>query len=183
MATYAVTDTQLKNIADKIRSKLGTSDLIGVDDMPAEIEKISGGGAGVEFDFTDIPGNIAEFGGVTATITATQYEKYYGYYLFKTGSTTQYWWTNGGDKVTIDFSRVTKIKHIYWPENLSKSDKKTAINMDASGDGETFAYFRTINVGDDIDINQNFKAIRFRPISGWSGFNNLRLKVESIPSE
>lgn len=44
MATYAVTDTQLKNIADKIRSKLGTSDLIGVDDMPAEIEKISGGG-------------------------------------------------------------------------------------------------------------------------------------------
>lgn len=67
MAIYAITDTQLTNIADKIRSKLGTSDLIGVDDMPAEIEKITGGeGAytsNAHNSVTDIPGTYIDGSG------------------------------------------------------------------------------------------------------------------------
>ena len=73
MALYAVTDSQLTNIADSIRAKTGTADLIGVDEMPAEIGKISGGGPveSYEYEFT-----LAEdFTSTSTTVLVDQVEE------------------------------------------------------------------------------------------------------------
>ena len=61
MATYAVTDTQLTNIADAIRLKRDTAEEFSVDDMPLAISLIEGGGGGFELKATKAPNTDTNF--------------------------------------------------------------------------------------------------------------------------
>ena len=73
MALYAVTDTQLTNIADSIRAKAGTTEPIGIDDMPTEIGKISGGGPIDSYEYEYVMAE--DFTSTSTTVLVDQVEE------------------------------------------------------------------------------------------------------------
>ena len=76
MADYLIHDSTLEDIADAIRSKTGGSSLIAPEDMPSEIESISGGGSSgglvKKTGTVSIASNYTYTGAVDATYTGME---------------------------------------------------------------------------------------------------------------
>lgn len=140
---------------------------------------VSGGEPTTTFVFEDITSNLFNIDDVEVNIQSTQYSTYYGMYLFATDS--KFWWCDSSN-VVITFSDKVNLKNISWMINTATSDRRTEIKGYVSADGDVYAPLAPIQLGNSYDIESHIKAIRFEGISQWSGYNNLKLTVETLPA-
>lgn len=176
MAIYVVPEEKLIAIADKIRSKTSKSGLMGIDDMPDEIESISGGGAElVQFD-------SLKFSSISSITLAKGLNSDYSYYV-------EFSYVQGEDNVT------NESQSMFGLDNVGSYRNFLSIGMRAYR--YTFGGSSEYTVGwdqiwgrhhilfnpqdskvyfDDVDTNQTYPK-------GTYDFNTYPLKVGNINNE